>query len=166
MRTISTSTAATCEASASTRYEDSFYADYVHTPGGRQQSYHKTDASLTYYSGHGNWSLGLWAKNIENVAVIAGNRRWEVPFAAGGGRDCKPGSTSHVRNARYVELLIDRLEGGIVNTQFMVDMFAAADTMDISKMLRYLTDDVAFRFANAPPMHGHAQGYARSYDPL
>jgi len=58
-------------ASASTRYEDSFYADYVHTPGGRQQSYHKTDASLTYYSGHGNWSLGLWAKNIENVAVIA-----------------------------------------------------------------------------------------------
>jgi iron complex outermembrane recepter protein len=58
-------------ASASTRYEDSFYADYVHTPGGRQQSYHKTDASLTYYSERGSWSLGLWVKNIENVAVIA-----------------------------------------------------------------------------------------------
>jgi iron complex outermembrane receptor protein len=58
-------------ASASTRYEGSFYADYVHTPGGRQQSYHKTDASLTYYPDRGSWSLGLWVKNIENVAVLA-----------------------------------------------------------------------------------------------
>jgi iron complex outermembrane receptor protein len=58
-------------ASASTRYEGSFYADYVHTPGGRQQSYHKTDASLTYYPERGSWSLGLWVKNIENVAVLA-----------------------------------------------------------------------------------------------
>jgi iron complex outermembrane recepter protein len=58
-------------ASASSRYEDSFYADYVHTPGGRQQPYHKSDASLTYYSERRPWSLGLWVKNIENVAVVA-----------------------------------------------------------------------------------------------
>jgi len=58
-------------ASASSRYEDSFYADFAHTPGGRQQPYHKSDASLTYYSERGAWSLGVWVKNIENVAVIA-----------------------------------------------------------------------------------------------
>jgi iron complex outermembrane recepter protein len=58
-------------ASASSRYEDSFYADFGHTPGGRQQPYHKSDASLTYYSERGGWSLGVWVKNIENVAVIA-----------------------------------------------------------------------------------------------
>ena len=44
-----------------------------------------------------------------------------------------------------------------MNKQFMVDMFAAADTMDIPKTLRYLTEDVAFRFANGPTLHGHAQ---------
>ena len=72
-------------ASASTRYEDSFYADYVHTPGGRQQAYHKTDASLTYYADRGNWSLGLWAKNLENVAVIAATAGGSIipPLAEG-----------------------------------------------------------------------------------
>ena len=44
-----------------------------------------------------------------------------------------------------------------MNKQFMVDMFAAADTRDIPKTLRYLTDDVAFRFGSAPTLHGHAQ---------
>ena len=44
-----------------------------------------------------------------------------------------------------------------MNEQFMVDMFAAADSRDIPRFLRYLTDDVAFRFANAPTLHGHAQ---------
>jgi hypothetical protein len=44
-----------------------------------------------------------------------------------------------------------------MNEQFMVDMFAAADTQDIPKFLRFLTDDVAFRYANAPTAHGHAQ---------
>jgi ketosteroid isomerase-like protein len=39
----------------------------------------------------------------------------------------------------------------------MVDMFAAADTRDIPRFLRYLTDDVAFRFGNAPTLHGHTQ---------
>jgi iron complex outermembrane receptor protein len=58
-------------ASATSHYEDSFYADFSHTPGGRQQPYIKTDASLTYYSLRANWSVGLWVKNIENVAVIA-----------------------------------------------------------------------------------------------
>jgi iron complex outermembrane receptor protein len=58
-------------AKASSRFEDSFYADFSHTPGGRQQPYVKSDASLTYYSSIGGWSFGAWIKNIENVAVIA-----------------------------------------------------------------------------------------------
>jgi ketosteroid isomerase-like protein len=39
----------------------------------------------------------------------------------------------------------------------MADMFAAADSRDIRRFLGYLTDDVAFRFGNAPTMHGHTQ---------
>jgi len=58
-------------AKLASRYEDSFYADFSHTPGGRQQPYIKSDASLTYYSSFGGWSAGVWIKNIENVAVIA-----------------------------------------------------------------------------------------------
>jgi iron complex outermembrane receptor protein len=58
-------------AKAGTRYEDSFYSDFSHTPGGRQQPYLKSDASLTYFSATGGWTLGAWIKNIENVAVIA-----------------------------------------------------------------------------------------------
>ena len=53
------------------RYEDAFYADFSHTPGGRQQPYIKSDAALTYFSARGGWSVGAWVKNIENVAVIA-----------------------------------------------------------------------------------------------
>ena len=44
-----------------------------------------------------------------------------------------------------------------MNRQFMVDMFAAADSMDLPRTLRYMTDDVAFRFANGPTLHGHEQ---------
>jgi iron complex outermembrane receptor protein len=56
---------------AGSRYEDSFFADFRHTPGGRQQASIKSDASLTYRSDRGGWSLGLWVDNIENAAVIA-----------------------------------------------------------------------------------------------
>ena len=58
-------------AQASTRYESPFYADFNHTPGGRQRPYTKSDASLTYNVASGRWSIGAWVKNIENVAVIA-----------------------------------------------------------------------------------------------
>lgn len=60
-----------------TRYESHFWGDFRHTFGTRQQSYMKTDASLTYFSDDGGWSFGGWIKNIENEAVIAA--------AAGGG---------------------------------------------------------------------------------
>lgn len=58
-------------ARVNTRYESAFFADFNHTPGGRQKAYIKSDASLTYHEESGQWSLGLWVKNIENRAVIA-----------------------------------------------------------------------------------------------
>jgi iron complex outermembrane receptor protein len=86
-------------ASASSRYEDSFYADFGHTPGGRQQPYHKTDASLTYYSERGVWSVGLWVKNIENVAVIAATAGGSIipPLAAGATPNLEPPRTYGMR---------------------------------------------------------------------
>ena len=56
---------------ANSRYEDSFYADFSHTPGGRQAPYVKTDASLTYIAARGGFTAGAWVKNIGNAAVIA-----------------------------------------------------------------------------------------------
>ncbi|WP_158258064.1 TonB-dependent receptor [Sphingopyxis lindanitolerans] len=53
------------------RFESAFYSDYSHVPGGRQSSYTKTDASITYYSADESWSIGAWIKNIEDEAVLA-----------------------------------------------------------------------------------------------
>ncbi|MFC0306847.1 TonB-dependent receptor [Rhizorhabdus histidinilytica] len=58
-------------AQVNTRFEDSFFGDYLHSPGTRQGSYTKTDASLTYYDDDGRWSFGIWAKNLEKEAVEA-----------------------------------------------------------------------------------------------
>jgi hypothetical protein len=44
-----------------------------------------------------------------------------------------------------------------MNKQYMVDMFAAADTLNAENTLRFMTEDVAFRFGNAPTLHGHVQ---------
>lgn len=72
-------------AKTTSRYEDAFYADFSHTPGGRQQPYIKSDASLTYFSSHGDWSVGGWVKNIENVAVIAATAGGSnIPLLTGG----------------------------------------------------------------------------------
>ncbi|MDQ8757433.1 TonB-dependent receptor [Sphingosinicella sp. LHD-64] len=58
-------------AAVNSRFESSFFADFAQTPGGQQEAYTKTDASLTYYAANERWSLGVWMKNIEDVAVIA-----------------------------------------------------------------------------------------------
>jgi len=54
-----------------TRYEDSFWGTFAQFRGTEQQDYFKSDASITYYAADDRWSLGLWVKNIENVAVLA-----------------------------------------------------------------------------------------------
>jgi iron complex outermembrane receptor protein len=58
-------------AGLSSRYESAFWADFAHTPGGRQQSARKTNAQLTWHAPTEAWSIGLWVRNLENEAVIA-----------------------------------------------------------------------------------------------
>lgn len=58
-------------AAVNSRYESSFWADFAHTPGGRQRAARKTNAQLTWYPEASDWSVGLWVRNIEDEAVIA-----------------------------------------------------------------------------------------------
>jgi len=57
------------QANLSSRYESGFWGDFSHSAGLYQDGYTKTDIALTYYGRSGNWSLGLWAKNLENQDV-------------------------------------------------------------------------------------------------
>lgn len=67
------------------RFEDEFYPDFRNTSGAIQESYTKSNASITYYSNE-DWNLGLWVKNIEDQAVIAGSASGtNVPFNTQGG---------------------------------------------------------------------------------
>jgi iron complex outermembrane receptor protein len=54
-----------------TRYEDAFWGTFTHARGTQQGDYTKSNASVTYFSGGGDWSLGVWVMNIEDTAVIA-----------------------------------------------------------------------------------------------
>lgn len=63
------------------RYESSWWADYVHNPGTQQGSSIKVDASLTYESGD-RWSLGAWARNLGNEAVLAATAAGGLPGPA------------------------------------------------------------------------------------
>lgn len=65
-----------------TRFESSYYADFVHHPGTRQDGYDKTDLTLTYFSESGKWTLAAWVKNISNVAVIAATAFGGIPGPA------------------------------------------------------------------------------------
>lgn len=76
------------------RYESSFFADFYHTPGGKQESYTKTDVSLTYYGADERWNVGIWAKNLENEAVLAAT-------AGGSGSPLQPaGATTNLEPPR------------------------------------------------------------------
>lgn len=65
----------------SARYESSWYADYAHNPGVRQQSYWKEDVSLTYES-NANWTIGLWANNLSDEPVMAAAAGQGIPGPA------------------------------------------------------------------------------------
>ena len=57
-------------ARAETRYEASFWGTFNHARGTEQLDYFKTNASLTYVD-NDQWTLGVWIRNAENVAVLA-----------------------------------------------------------------------------------------------
>jgi iron complex outermembrane recepter protein len=52
-----------------TYFESEFAGDFIHSVGGVQAAYTKTDVSVTYNSPDGQWNVGIWAKNLENAAV-------------------------------------------------------------------------------------------------
>jgi len=89
---------------AQARYEDSFYADYAHTPGGYQQGYVKTDATLTYVSARGDWTVAAWVRNISNVAVIAATAGGSnlPPLATGATAFLEPPRTFGVRTTWHL----------------------------------------------------------------
>lgn len=57
------------DATVAGRYESSWWADFVHSPGTQQPAHAKLDASLTYISDKG-WRLGIWGKNLTDYAVL------------------------------------------------------------------------------------------------
>ncbi len=65
-------------AAVDSRYESSFFGDYLHTVGARQKAYTMTNASLTFNS-NDKWSIGVWIKNIENEAVQASTASGGIP---------------------------------------------------------------------------------------
>jgi iron complex outermembrane receptor protein len=57
------------EANIASRYESGYWGDFSHSPGIYQSAYMKTDAALTWQSSPGDWSAGVWVKNLENQDV-------------------------------------------------------------------------------------------------
>jgi len=69
----------------SSRHETGYWSgdsfDHATNPELWQDAYTMSDASLTYEPENGKWSLGVWAKNIENKAIHAAS----APIAPGFG---------------------------------------------------------------------------------
>jgi len=53
------------------RFESGFWGDFAHSAGFYQDSYTKTDASISYTPPSENWKISLWVKNIEDTDVQA-----------------------------------------------------------------------------------------------
>lgn len=69
-------------AMADARYESSFWADFTHTPGVRQQPFWRENAAITYFDRDNRYSVGVWIKNITNEAVIAATAAAGIPGPA------------------------------------------------------------------------------------
>ncbi len=54
-----------------TRFESGFWGDFSHSSGLYQEAYTKTDVTLTWRSTNERWSVGAWARNLEDQAVQA-----------------------------------------------------------------------------------------------
>ena len=61
-------------ANLSSHYESGFYSgdslDHAVNPTLFQHAFTTTNASLTYHSASDNWSVGIWARNLENKGVL------------------------------------------------------------------------------------------------
>jgi iron complex outermembrane recepter protein len=68
---------ATLRAHIDWRYESSWWANYVHSPGVLQVPSNKGDAYLTYDVN--TWTVGVWVKNIQNRPVMAASAAAGIP---------------------------------------------------------------------------------------
>lgn len=73
---------------ADVAYNSGYWAVFDHTPDLRQDSYTKTDLSLTYYSPDEKFDIGVWARNVEDSEIIAA--------AAGNGRPHPFGGSAYL----------------------------------------------------------------------
>jgi iron complex outermembrane recepter protein len=67
----------------------SYWTIFNQVPGAKQEAYTKTDASVTYYS-PSFWDVGLYAKNIENVATFAAGATTGRPYPYAVGEYVEP----------------------------------------------------------------------------
>jgi iron complex outermembrane receptor protein len=54
---------------AATYITSSYWGPFDHTAMARQEAYHKSDASLTFYPASERFSIGVWVRNLENTEV-------------------------------------------------------------------------------------------------
>lgn len=74
---------ATVDVNVAGRYESSWFADFTHTAGTKQEAGAKLDASITYDSGK-NWQFAVWGKNLTDRAVLAATAAAGIPGPAVG----------------------------------------------------------------------------------
>jgi iron complex outermembrane receptor protein len=67
------------------RYESSYWGNFMHSPGLHQDPYVKSDLSLTYHAANDAWTLGLWVKNLEDTDVQSAAAPGSTVFDPGPG---------------------------------------------------------------------------------
>jgi len=65
-----------------THHEAGRWAQYDHFSDTYQKAYFKTDVDATFKPRVGNWSVGVWARNLENVPVFGGSAAGGQPGPA------------------------------------------------------------------------------------
>lgn len=68
---------ASIKANFNTRFSSGYYTTVEkYLAGSWQDSYHRSDANVNYYTADGKWTVGVWCKNIENHAQTT----WTMPM--------------------------------------------------------------------------------------
>jgi iron complex outermembrane receptor protein len=62
-------------AQANILYSSSYWQIFTHDENTQQDSYTKTDATLTYRANDDRWSIGAFVRNLENKAVMIGSSK-------------------------------------------------------------------------------------------
>ncbi len=87
------------EARADTYISSSYWGSFSHTSNLYQKSFTKTDVSVTYTTEDERFQLGVWARNLENEAVMAAGGETGRPYPFAGAVYTGPPRTYGVRLA-------------------------------------------------------------------